>query len=245
VRSGGNLGFARGNNLGFGRARGRHVLLLNPDAFLTDPTLLDDLVRWLDARPELGAVGCRLTFSDGRHQVGDAGFRPSAAAMASWALGLSAWRRGVFLADHGRRREPIAVDWLCGAFMLVRRSVLATVGGLDETLFMYAEDIEWGCRARAQGVRIAYLPWRSVVHVQGGTQRRDGRRAVSTGWLDNLVGLHRRLYPESCWRCVRTVVALGFLLRALAYGGLARLRPAWHDKAAAMRQFAHHVWSMG
>jgi GT2 family glycosyltransferase len=246
IRSGGNLGFARGNNIGFTRIEGRHVMLLNPDAFLTDVTLLDDLVGWLDAHPEFGALGCRITFSDGRHQVGDAGFRPTVAAMTCWALGLSSWCRGVFLTGRARSRQPVEVDWICGAFMMVRRTVLATVGGFDEAFFMYAEDVEWGCRARARGVRIAYLPWRALVHVQSGTQYQDGRAVVSTKWLDNLVVLHRRLHPRACWRCVQAVVSVGFLARAFVYRALSvlRARPALRDKAAAMRAFARHVRSI-
>jgi N-acetylglucosaminyl-diphospho-decaprenol L-rhamnosyltransferase len=246
IRSGGNLGFAQGNNLGFAHVEGRHVLLLNPDAFLTDATLLDDLVRWLDAHPEFGALGCRITFPDGRHQVGDAGFQPSAAAMACWALGLSRWCRGVFLAGRPQRLRAIDVDWICGAFMLVRRAVLTAVGGFDEGFFMYGEDVEWGCRARARGIRIAYIPWRAIVHVQSGTQYQDGHAVVSTKWLDNLIVLHRRLHPGGCWRCVQAAVTIGLLARAWIYRGLAVLRdrPALRHKAAAMGVFARHVWSM-
>jgi GT2 family glycosyltransferase len=246
VRSGGNLGFAKGNNLGFTRAVGRHVLLLNPDAFLTDQHLLEDLVRWLDDHEEFGALGCRITFPDGSHQVGDAGYRPSAAAMTCWALGLSGWFRGVFVGKLAGRRRAIDVDWICGAFLLVRRSVLRSLGGFDETFFMYAEDVEWGCRARRRGIRLAYLPWREIVHVQAGTQYKDGHAAVSTRWLDNLVELHRRLHPGSCWRCVRMVVTLGFLLRAGLYrmAGLVGSRPALVNKSRAMVTFARHIWAM-
>jgi GT2 family glycosyltransferase len=246
IRSGGNLGFAKGNNLAFERAVGRHVLLLNPDAFMTDERLLDDLVRWLDAHEAFGAVGCRLTFPDGTHQVGDAGYRPSGAAMACWALGLSRWFGGVFLGRGRGAQRVIEVDWICGAFMLVRRSVLELVGGLDDGFFMYAEDVEWGCRARRRGIRLAYLPWREVVHVQSGTQYENGRAPVSTKWLDNLVALHRRLDPGGCWRCVRMIVALGFLGRAGLYRmiGLLRSRPALVNKAQAMMLFARHTWAM-
>ena len=246
VRSGGNLGFSRGNNLGFKQARGRHVLLLNPDAFLIDKTLVEDLVAWLDTHADYGALGCRITFPDGTHQVGDAGYRPTTKAMICAALGLnrlSSRLHGVFIAGGGTK--PIDVDWICGAFMLVRRDVLERIGGFDESIFMYAEDVEWGCRARERGIRIAYLPWRQIVHVQNGTQYKDGQAKVSTLWLDNLFLIYRRLNQGAPWSLVRGAMAAGFLLRALVYriASVLIARPPLKNKSRAMLIFARHVWT--
>jgi GT2 family glycosyltransferase len=251
VRSGSNLGFGRGNNLGFRYAEGRHVLLLNPDAYITDPHLLSAVVTWLDRNGAFGALGCRLTFPDGRHQVGDAGYRPGTAAMIYSALGftrLSSRFRGVFTVGRGTESEgPISVDWICGAFMLVRRDILQLVGGFDDRIFMYAEDVEWGCRARDLGVHIAYIPWREVVHVQNGTQYKDAPATVSTRWLDSLVMLHRRFGQRGSWQTVRLCMTFGFLARAIVYRVAAFLvaRPTLGNKSKAMLTFARHTWSLG
>lgn len=245
IRSGGNLGFARGNNLGFTIARGRLVLLLNPDCYLTDPETLHKTVSEMDRHPEIGACGVRLTYPDGRYQVGDAGFRPTPASIVSHAFTLSklfpAWT-GVFLTREPPKVDGVCrVDWITGAFMMVRASVIERVGGLDGNIFMYGEDVEWGCRMRDSGVNLAYFPQIAAVHLQGGTQA-DPDRPPSTKWLDGLIGVYDRFFPN--YRMVpRVAFFLGFGLRALAYGlaGLFTGRRSIRLKARAMAIFACHA----
>jgi GT2 family glycosyltransferase len=249
LRAGANLGFAAGNNLGLQMVHGRYVLLLNPDAFIEEKGLLELLIDWLEGHPQFGALGCRLIFPDGTHQVGDAGYRPTAQALVASALGLprlSPRFRGVFLPWlPARSRRPVEVDWVCGAFLLMRREMLDCVGGLDESFFLYGEDVEWGCRARTRGVRIAYLPWKSVIHVQSGAQYKDGRATVSTRWLDSLVQLHRRLEGDNALPRLRLYLTFGFALRATLYRIAALLlrQPRLANKSRAMRLFRRHCWS--
>src|SRR5262249_20091783 len=139
-----NRGFACGNNRGIASSRGRLILLLNPDAFLTDPTVLEKTANWLDTHSDYAGLGCKLIFPDGKHQVGDAGYAPTPLSVVMHAFGLTRLipgARGVFL--NPARRKPVQaidVDWICGAFFLIRRSVIDEVGGLNEQIFMYGED---------------------------------------------------------------------------------------------------------
>ena len=244
LRTGENLGFAGGNNRGFAETSGDKVLLLNPDAFVSDPDLISELADFLDRNPDHGGVGCKLTYPDGRHQVGDAGFAPAPSTVFSHAFGLARvfGTKGLFLPPQ-KDLAPIEVDWISGALFMVRRDVLERVGGLDESFFMYAEDVEFGCRIRSAGWKIAYLPSRSAVHVQGGTQ--DTGKSPSTRWLDALAVLYRRYNPGSfAW--FRLSMGAGFALRALAYrlAGLARPSTQHAAKARAMATFARHMFRM-
>ncbi|OWJ76566.1 glycosyltransferase family 2 protein [Haematobacter genomosp. 1] len=244
VKTGENLGFAGGNNRGFALARAETVLLLNPDAFLETPGTLARLLRHLEAHPGTGAVGCRLTYPDGRHQVGDGGHAPRPAAVLVHALGLGRFvpgARGLFLSPR-RGTAPRQVDWLSGALILVRADVIRQVGGLDAGFFMYAEDVEWGCRMRRAGWQVAYLPDLSAVHVQGGTQ--EGAD-ISTTWLDALGRLYLRENPRG-FTPFRLGYGAGFSLRSAAYGaaGLLRRDPRLRRKAGIMRRYAAHVLTM-
>jgi GT2 family glycosyltransferase len=240
-----NLGFAAANNLALAQARGRHALLLNPDAFAEDPAALPGLLRALDADPRLAIAGCRLLHADGRHQVGDAGWRPSLGSLSWHALGLTQIfpRRlhGAFLVrPDALGPGPVAVDWICGACLMVRMEAVRQVGALDPRFFMYAEDVEWGCRMRAAGWGVAYLPGLSVVHLQGGTQA----GGISTRWLDNLVRLHVALNGARRFGLLRLALAIGFGLRAGLYRAAALLpgRAALRERARAMWAFARHAW---
>ncbi len=243
-----NAGFAGGNNIGFSMARGRTILLLNPDAFPAASDSVMALWRFLEANAGYAAAGPRLLHQDGRHQVGDAGWRPGFISLALHALGASQLLprhlHGVFLVRPDRLGAgPIQVDWICGACMMVRADVVRRVGGLDAKFFMYAEDVEWGCRMRRAGLRLGYLPQVRVRHLQGGTQ---SGRAAPTRWLDNLVRLHCSLNGPRSLPLLRPVLAVGFALRALVYAAAALLPGdrGRSTQAATMWAFARHAWGL-
>lgn len=236
-----NLGFAAANNLAFREARGRFVLLLNPDAFLDDPDAIEALAAFLDAHPDVAAVGPRLLFPDGRHQIGDAGHAPTISAALVHALALQRLLPrlpSLYLAPP-RNAAPRAVDWICGAVLMVRREALHQAGPLDEAFFLYGEDMEWGCRMRDLGLRLVHLPGIRVVHAQGG-----GAPAPrpSTRWIDGILQVYRKRQRRGLG-LLRAALLLGFGLRATAHGAAALLSlDRRHGRAArAMGVYAGHV----
>jgi GT2 family glycosyltransferase len=157
-----NMGFSVANNQGISRARGRHVLLLNNDTIQTE-NALGAAVHYMDTHEDVGAVGIL-------HRNADAERSPQPSAFAfprPWRelatlLGL---RRS---ADDGaplRADVELDVDWVCGSFLLMRRSCLEQIGPLDERFFIYDEDIDWCRRATSAGWKIRFWPGASMVHV--------------------------------------------------------------------------------
>jgi GT2 family glycosyltransferase len=165
-----NRGFTGGNNRGIAAARGRTVLLLNPDTEMR-PGSLAALVGYLDAHPGVGLVGPRLLNSDGSPQSSRRRFPTIGTAMIEstplqpFLARLGALRRNYL--HEPTEDEEQEVDWVTGASMLARREVLAAVHGFDPGYFMYSEELDLCRRIRRAGWRIAYVPDAVVVHHGG------------------------------------------------------------------------------
>lgn len=233
-----NLGFASASNQGLAAASGQLMLLLNPDTVLPRSDTLSRVVDRLTAFPVIDMAGVRLVFADGTHQVGDGGFAPTLGHALAHAFGLtklSPRLRGLFLQDGSIAAPWGPVGWVCGAFTVLRRSAWQRAGGMDESYFLYGEDVEWGCRLNQLGLTVAYLPDIDIVHLQGGTQRKPGE-APGTRWIDGLSRLYWRYNHGRGFGLYRIGMAAGFGLRALAAW------PRSRQRAATMARYAGGFW---
>jgi len=169
-----NIGYARGNNQGIKASRGEYVLLLNPDVVIPEGAL-NRAVNIMEAEPEVGVLAARLVHPDGRVQQSVRGF-PSPWSVFCDVMGLSRlFPRSRLLAsyrmpwfDYGRRSD---VEQPMGTFLMIRRSVLETVGLLDERFPIFFNDVDWCYRARRAGCRIVYDPSVTVIHYGGASTR--------------------------------------------------------------------------
>jgi len=187
LRNGENRGFAAAVNQGIGASSGRYVLLLN-----TDATLIDDaahrMLAYLDAHPQVAAVGGMLRNPDGTFQASYADF-PTLIGEVLLLSGLSRWLLPPSFPSHGEEAsgERRTVDWICGAVLMLRRAAFVQVGPFDEQFFMYAEEVDWCRRARQHGWQVAYLPDVRATHLVGGsyeaapTRRRE--QIYRSKWL--------------------------------------------------------------
>ena len=158
-----NVGFAAGANIALHQARGRYVLLLNPDVEIIDGTF-SDIVTSLDLRPEVGAAGVLHQAPDG-HQLPSMGRRPSALRQAAEAVALGTVAGlGEMVTRASRYASETSADWLVGAFLVLRREAIEEVGGLDERFFLYCEEKDWCQRARNVGWDVRHLPVVTIVH---------------------------------------------------------------------------------
>jgi GT2 family glycosyltransferase len=174
VRSRVNLGFAAGNNRAFAVARGRYVVLLNPDAFLGEGALAR-AVALMDRHPRAGIAGGRLEDTDGRLQPSGRLF-PSLANELLVLSGLA--HRFPHSRLFGRFDRTWAdpglaarVDWVPGAFTILRHDALAAVGGFDERFFLYYEEVDLCRRMAATGREVWYWPEIRVTHIGGASSK--------------------------------------------------------------------------
>ena len=162
-----NVGFARANNQAIPRVRGRYVLLLNTDAFVSADTL-PKTVKFMDAHPSCGVLGVKLVGEDRSLQPSCRYFpTPWNVFLASTSLQRLFPRTRLvddMNWDHASVRE---CDWVPGCYYLVRRQVIDDVGLFDPRYFLYCEEVDH-CRAvREAGWKVVYYPFTQVVHIGG------------------------------------------------------------------------------
>jgi GT2 family glycosyltransferase len=170
IRNAENLGFAKANNIGISLSTGRYLCLVNSDVKVL-PHCVSTLVRFCEENPEVGMVGPRVIGGDGKWQHSCKGF-PNVWNVFCRALALDTlFPRGKlftgFLLSHWRQDCPRPVDILVGCFWLVRREALTRVGLLDETFFMYGEDIDWCKRFWMHGWKVVFVPSAEAIHYGG------------------------------------------------------------------------------
>jgi hypothetical protein len=164
-----NIGFVRGNNRALAQARGRHLLLLNPDTIVHDDAL-NRMVTYLDAHPDVGIVGPHVLNPDGTHQSTRRRFPTRALALveSTWLQGYAP--RGL-LDRFYMRDQPddgtFDVDWVQGCALMARRAVYEQIGGLDTDYVMFSEELDWCRRARDRGWRAVYLGDAFITHHGG------------------------------------------------------------------------------
>lgn len=167
-----NVGFSRGNNIGIEASTARHVLLLNPDTLIPDGSL-KKCVEFLDAQPEtVAAMSCRVQSVDGSLQ-----WTCSRRLITPWTeICRALLLDRMFSKSDLFNREPDVrfdrkttrdVECLLGAFMLIRRTVLERIGGLDEQFFLMYEDVDWCKRALDAGYRLVFWPEAHITHIGG------------------------------------------------------------------------------
>ncbi len=239
IESGVNGGFAYANNLGL-RAMGfdahqtpdpnpasypRYVLLLNPDTILP-PSALRDMVGFMDAHPQAGAAGPRLVLPNGQlDRACRRGF-PTPEVAFYRLTGLS------FLFPHSPRfgrynlsyldpDETTKVDSVVGAFMMLRGKTVQQVGLLDESFFMYGEDLDWAYRTKQAGWKIYYNADVTVLHYKEAASKGDRTIRPKTRYefYRAMYLFYRKHYAATTPLWLHWLVLVGLVLR----GGVAVL----------------------
>ncbi len=226
-----NVGFAAANNVALREARGRYVLLLNPDIEILEGTL-EELVAAVDDRPEVGAASIVQLWPDGRLQRTIRRF-PSPSRQLGEALflsrlpGLGHLREEEWDADAYERE--VSADWLVGSFLLVRREAIADAGPLDERFFLFSEETDWCRRLRGAGWDVRHLPLMRAVHHTGRMLRPDLYAQNSHSKLLYV----RKHFGPARRGAFRGALALRHALRVAALAPTALTRPAARGRAHA------------
>lgn len=201
-----NLGFAGGNNLGIQYASGKYILLLNSDTYLKDNAILS-LFNYMEEHPEAGVVSPRLIFPDGRHQSVSQRF-PSIKYSLIELLRLQkfmpkAQAGKILLGPFFNHQETVRVDWVWGACFMFRAPILEKLPSkkLDETYFMYFEDMQWCLDITKLGYEIHFFAGAEVIHLMGGSSGSKNKMMLENGEL-----FLKRNYPA--WQ-IRWIKKLG------------------------------------
>ena len=173
VPSLGNIGFGRGNNEAARHAKGKYLLLLNPDTLIND-NAIGELVSCARLHEECGAWGGMTFLPDGRRDPSSAQIGPSLLTSIFNVLGLGRLRRGG-VPDDATQPEQVRV--LTGAFMIVRADVWTQTGGFDPSFFMYNEEVDLCLRIRRElGLPIMMTPAAKITHLVGMGNSMSSRR---------------------------------------------------------------------
>jgi GT2 family glycosyltransferase len=170
-----NLGFAKAANQGLQKASGTYALLLNPDTQLKDGEI-ECLISFMDSHPDVGVAGAQLLNSNGSRQNSIAKF-PS---LTTELLNKSLLRRLFPKKFPGKEKdypEPIEVDSVIGACMMVRREATEQVGLLDEDYYLFLEETDWCYRMKKAGWKIYHVSQAEIYHFQGKSAERDKKKA--------------------------------------------------------------------
>lgn len=190
-----NLGFSRAVNRGIRATSGELVLLLNPDT-LAGGAAIDRLAAALAADPGAAAAGPRIVDGDGRPEIS---WWYHLGPAAEWRL--RRLRRAYEGGDRRARRRverltgtAREVDWLTGACLMLRRRAAVAAGLMDESYFLYFDDVDLCAALRARGGRILFRPEAEIVHLRG---RTAGRRPRETARRYRASQLHfyRKHHP--------------------------------------------------
>jgi N-acetylglucosaminyl-diphospho-decaprenol L-rhamnosyltransferase len=220
-----NGGFASANNVGLrrvgfssdgtpGPGAPPYALLLNPDTLLP-ATALADMVSFMDGHPGVGAAGPKLVLPDGRLDLACRRAFPTPTVSFYRMVGLSKLfphsplfgRYNMTFADPD---ELIEVDSVVGAFMIVRREAIGQAGLLDESYFMYGEDLDWAYQIKANDWKIYYNPAVTVTHVKRAASRHSLKAQVE--FFRAMDIFYRKYYAESTPFWLHSLVVLGINL---------------------------------
>ena len=182
IRNEANVGFSRAANQVLRLARGRYLLLLNPDAFVA-PESIVLMAIYLDDHPDVACVTCRVELEDGSLDLACRRLFPTPIRSLYRMTWLSrvfprSRRFGQYNLTYLSEWTETEIDQPCGAFMLVRSEIRDEVGLLDERYFMYGEDTDWAFRMKQAGWRIMYVPTTTVRHVKRASSRKNRQQTI-------------------------------------------------------------------
>lgn len=172
-----NQGFSKANNQGIKLAKGKYILLLNPDTVLQEDTLLK-CFQFMETHPDAGALGVKMFDGKGNFLPESKRSLPTPSVAFYKIFGLSKIfpKSKIFGKYHLGYLDNDAihkVEVLSGAFMFIRKEVLDKIGGLDEDYFMYGEDIDLSYRIMKARYSNYYFPYTSIIHYKGESTKKS------------------------------------------------------------------------
>lgn len=214
-----NLGFTKANNQGIKIAKGKYCFLLNSDTYLIENSL-KKLLEQSESLEDLGALG-PLLLNEDRSIQQSAGFFPHLPQVFWWMSFLDDLPGGVILApyhiDHDsfyqKERE---VDWVTAAAIIVPKKVIKEIGGLDENIFMYGEEVDWCYRIKKANYKVYFSPSTKIIHIGRGSSGKISQNAI-LGEYRGLVYFYKKHKNSLSLQMLRILLKIGALARLLIF----------------------------
>ncbi|MDE2311512.1 MAG: glycosyltransferase family 2 protein [Patescibacteria group bacterium] len=217
-----NNGFAAGNNIGIKRATGKYILLLNPDTKV-GPETFKTMLDFMESRPDVGISGCKLIKANGELDL---------ACRRRFPNPWNSFKR-LFLKDNRDynysnvdENQSMEVDSVVGAFLLIQKSVIDKIGLLDESFFMYGEDLDWCWRCKQAGFKVWYYPKVTAFHYKGESSKKAPFKMLKA-FHDSMWIFYQKRYADSYFFLFNWLIWLGIYSRlsALLVVNLVKRRP--------------------
>ena len=245
-----NVGFAKANNQAIRISTGEYVLLLNPDTVVEDDTF-SKCIAFMDSHPDAGGLGVKMVDGKGQFLPESKRGLPTAKTAFYKMFGLTklfphSKRFARYYMGHLSNDEVNEVEILAGAFMLMRKETLDKVGLLDETFFMYGEDIDLSYRITQGGYKNYYFPETRIIHYKGESTKKTSvnyvfvfyrameifaKKHFGNTWAKSFSFLiNIAIYIKAFFALVSQFfhkAAVPFLDAVLGYGGLAAISYFW------------------
>ncbi|MEK7526461.1 MAG: glycosyltransferase family 2 protein [Patescibacteria group bacterium] len=220
-----NVGFAAGNNQGTKEAGGKYILFLNSDTLVKN-NVVKNVFDHLEANSKLGAAGVKIVGVDGNIQEAG-GYFPTLTRVFSWMTiqdlpfvdgiikPFHPLKKKSFTKNVGFFEKQQKLDWLIGAFMFVRKSVLDQVKGWDEDYFMYTEDVDLCYKIKNAGYEIVYLPDLQITHLGGASSASSEFPLVNE--YKGIKTFYKKHYPVWQFPILRLMLKIGALGRMILF----------------------------
>jgi len=212
-----NVGFSVANNQGIEISQGKYVLLLNPDTVVEEDTLYK-CVQFMDEHQDAGGLGIRMVNGKGEFLPESKRGLPKPSVAFYKLSGLArlfprSKRFNQYHAGHIKETETSEVEILSGAFMMMRKTALDKVGLLDETFFMYGEDIDLSYRILLGGYKNYYFADSEIIHYKGESTKKSSANYVFVFYRAMII-FAKKHFAQNNAALFSLLINLGIYLRA-------------------------------
>jgi len=213
-----NLGFSGGNNMAISKAKGEYLVLLNPDTLVQEDTF-KTLLSFFDKTEDASAATCKILNPDGTFSI-DCRHSIPTPSIAFWkVLGLSkifpkSKIFGKYNLTYLDENKTYEVEAISGSFMMIKREMIEKIGLLDDSFFMYCEDIDYCRRINQAGGKIYYVPDTQIVHYKGESSKANNLDYVIT-FNRSLYKFYKKHYQQKYLSPFKLLILLGVILRGI------------------------------
>lgn len=213
-----NLGFSGGNNLALKKASGGFIVLLNPDTLVQENTF-SILLEFFKKTPDASAATCKILNPDGSFSIDCRHSIPTPLTALWKTLGLNRLFPksrifGKYNLTYLNENETYPVEAISGSFMMLKKEVVKKIGLLDESFFMYCEDIDYCYRINQSGGKIYYVPDTQIIHYKGESTKKNNLDYIKT-FNKSLFQFYKKHYHNKYIYPFRWLILMGIIFRGV------------------------------